>query len=217
MSLLPVELQHAQRRLRIVGILSAAHDAGLVPLRLRHLHLIAYLSDALAPVWNLPFLDFELLKLPRGPFYPRLQNDVDSLVGMGLLIPIEVRHIEEEGIWRLDASYSLNSVLAGPVLTMVASLEQKFDEMRFLREIVFSVAAARINQITELKDVDLAYANPVIDMDDVIDLTSNDDIPNLAATLALRFGALASSERSLSQSEMVNYYVRHLYKQLNAA
>src|ERR1700687_2575811 len=79
-------IEELQRRIRLLVLLSAAERAGLVPLRILRLHSFAYLSNVLAPVWDMPALDGKVLKRHGGPFYPALQRDLDRLVGMGRVL-----------------------------------------------------------------------------------------------------------------------------------
>src|ERR1700722_5033461 len=92
-SLLPVELQATERKLRLIAILDACSLVGLSPTSIATVHTIAYLADALAPVWNLPILDGQVLKRRLHPFFPRLQRDLDLLVGQGVVHVARVRYI----------------------------------------------------------------------------------------------------------------------------
>ena len=74
-----------ERKIRLIVLLSAAENAGLYPTPIRQLHVLAYLANVLAPVWNMPVLDGKLLKKKGGPFYPALQQDLDRLVGTGVV------------------------------------------------------------------------------------------------------------------------------------
>jgi hypothetical protein len=57
-----------RRRVRVVTLLEAAEAAGLVPLGILRLHAFAYLSNVLAPVWDMPALDGKVLKRRGGPW-----------------------------------------------------------------------------------------------------------------------------------------------------
>ncbi len=65
-----------RRRVRLVVLLDAAEAAGLVPIKILRFHAFAYLSNVLAPVWDLSVFDGKGFKRRGGPFYPALQRDL---------------------------------------------------------------------------------------------------------------------------------------------
>ena len=98
-----------KRKIRLICILDAAAKAGLDPVPVAALHVIAYFADVLAPVWQLPVLDSVVLKQLRRPFFPRLQADLDYLVGSGVVQATRVAYeLTESGETRIDADYALN-------------------------------------------------------------------------------------------------------------
>ena len=93
------------RRVRLVVLLEAARSAGLTPIDVLRLHTLAYLSNVLSQVWNMPPNDGKILKRRGGPFYPALQADLDRLVGMGVALLDGVGHRQDEdGRWRLEGT-----------------------------------------------------------------------------------------------------------------
>src|SRR5262245_45144880 len=94
--LLPVELQRTERQLRLVAILDTCPSVGLSPTSVTTVHTIAYLADALAPVWHLPILDGQMLKRRQHLFFPTLQRDLDLLVGHGVVHVSRVRYLQNE-------------------------------------------------------------------------------------------------------------------------
>jgi hypothetical protein len=72
-------------RLRALAILEAAERAALTPISAPKLHALAYLSDALSPVWGLTAFDPVALKTEREPFFGRFQDELDDLIILGLL------------------------------------------------------------------------------------------------------------------------------------
>lgn len=102
---LPDRLQAVERRLRLVVLLDTCAEVGLDPVSGHAIHALAYLSDALAPVWNLPVVETELLKRRHRPFFPALQADLDWLVGAGLVSVHKFSYERDEDGhgWRLVA------------------------------------------------------------------------------------------------------------------
>ncbi|MGH2971551.1 MAG: hypothetical protein ACRDLE_05380 [Gaiellaceae bacterium] len=213
LSLLPTELRAVERELRIVAILHAADQIGLTPLPVEPLHAIAYFADALAPVWNIPIIDGRILKRHR-PYYPALQNDLDRLVGKGVVTAQHVRYTQVEGdTWRLEGSYALYRPFADPILTCATEMREQARELTFVQEVVFATSGLGVSGVSEASDVDATYADPLIDVGDMIDVAPDEE-PNPTAQVALRFGALLPD---LSTAEMTNLYVRQLYSRMQVA
>jgi hypothetical protein len=208
-------LQHVQRMLRIITILDSAERAGLAPLPLLQLHTIAYFADALAPVWDLRILDAQLLKRCEGPMSPRLQADIDRLVGRGIVVPSAVRHVPTNpGGWRLDASYALNHEFAWPILRVAASFEFQARQLEFVQEVVYSVSALGPERLDDASLEDASYGDALVDTGGLVDISGVADAPNRTARVAMRFGELMEPEVSLSSSEKVHLYVRELYSRM---
>jgi hypothetical protein len=211
--LLPVDLRDIERQLRIVAILHAADQLGLTPLPVGPLHSIAYFTDALAPVWNIPIIDGRILKRHR-PYYPALQDDLDGLVGRGVVTVQAVEYVQVEGdSWRLEGSYSLHRPFADRILACASDMREQARELDFVREVVFATSGLGVSGVGEASEVDAAYADPLIDVGDMIDVAPDEE-PNQTAQVALRFGALLPG---LSTAEMTNLYVRQLYSRMQVA
>jgi hypothetical protein len=109
-------------RLRLLLLLDACEAADLAPVPVMRLHALAFLSNVLSPIWSAESYDGKILKRRGGPFYPELQRQLDRLVGLGLVAVHDVRHVEEEGKWRIEARFSLMPGMAQPLEDLV-----KFD------------------------------------------------------------------------------------------
>ena len=212
------EFRHVQRRIRLVAILDAAETAGLSPMHLLQLHTVAYLADALAPVWGLRILDAQLLKQRGGPMSPVLQQDLDALVGQGVVVANSVRHVAtENGGWRLEAQYSLNRAFADRILDRLRQFEQYASSLAFVREVVYAVSALGANGVTGLSRADAAYGDPVVDVGGLLDIAGSGHAANRTVQVAMRFGDLMRSEIDLTNSEKIHLYVRALYDRLTDA
>jgi hypothetical protein len=211
-------LAHVRRQLRLIGILSAAESSGLFPLPARQLHTIGYFADALAPVWGLRIIDAQLLKRREGPTSPLLQNDVDRLVGQGVVKASSVRHSEDaEGLWRLDADYALNRELAAPIIDAARSF-QRFDlELDYLQEVVLALSGFGALGIVGASAADASYGDEMVDLGGMVDIAEVGSMANQTARVANRFGDLALPEIELSDAEKIHLYMRELYGRLTAA
>lgn len=207
--------QRIKHQIRVLAILSGAERAGLVPLPAAQLHTIAYFADALAPVWGLRILDAQLLKRSSGPLSPSLQEDLDALVGRGVVEPCEVRHTRDaDGTWRLDASYRLNWSMARRILETARSFEGEAAQIELTEEVVLAVSALDTDSLPAASRSDASYGDVLIDDGDVVNIETQRGTANPTAQIALRFGALMESDVDLTPAEMVHLYVRQLDKQL---
>jgi len=203
------------RVIRVLGILNAGAAAGLAPMSIGRLHVIAYLADAMSPVYGIAALDPRILKR-AAPFYPLLQRDVDWLVGRGVVIANNVSHVLEEGAWRLEASFSLNRFFADPILSAAVEFAGRAAELEFLTEVVYA-ASSLADQIDDVSGVDATYGDPYVDYGQIVDVNPDDGSLNESARLALRFGDVVRDERDLTAPEMIHLYVRHLFGRMQAA
>lgn len=206
-----------KRQIRLLSILSSAEDAGMVPLPVSSVHMIAYFADVLAPVWDLPVLDSVILKRVRRPFFPRLQADLDSLVGLGVVEVTRFNYVLANGEWRIDADYNLNPQLSDRVLAEIRRYPQQAEGIEFVREVVYAVSGFGITGIDNLGSADAAYSDPYVDVGGIINVSDRDGEPNASARVALRFRELVQGARALSDSEIIHLYVRHLYSRMQVA
>jgi len=180
--------------------------------------MIAYFADVLAPVWNLPVLDSVVLKQLRRPFFPRLQTDLDYLVGSGIVLATRVGYVQAgDDDVRIDADYELNRSFAEPILVEIRNHAQQAERLDFVREVVYAVSAFGVDGIPDLGTADAAYSDPLVDFGGLIDITEDADESNPSARAALRFRQLDISASNLSDAEVVHLYVRHLYSRMQVA
>ena len=102
-------LTKLKQRCRVLLLLDASERVGIAPLASPRLHAFAYLADVLSPVWDLVPFDGKVYKAERGPHYPDLQDELDSLVVLGLVQVSNLRYdaTDEDGA-RITGSYGLN-------------------------------------------------------------------------------------------------------------
>jgi len=123
MSLNERSIQQRKQDLRVIALLDSIARASISPAPLRVIHELAYLSNVLAPVFDLTPSNGSLLKRRGGPYYPVLQQSLDHLIGRGMILVSDPRYVyvPEESRYRLDAYYRLNRELArrGEVLDLL--------------------------------------------------------------------------------------------------
>lgn len=211
-SLLSVELMQVRRQFRLIALLDAAEKIALTPLGVGPVHTVAYLTDALAPVWGLPIIDGQILKQNR-PYYPTLQADLDHLVGIGIVEVSSVQYLFDNGRWRLEGNYSLYRPLADRILSAALALGEQSRVLKFVHEVVFATSGLGLEGLRLAAEVDATYSDPSVDVGGVLDV-ERDNRPNPSVEVALRFGDLLGTDSELSTAEMVNLYVRQLYTRM---
>jgi hypothetical protein len=208
-----------QRRVRLLTLLRAAADVGLDPLSVDTLHALAYLTDALAPVWHLPPLDPAVLKRASRPFFPVLQRDLDALVGQGLVEVVRFGYVspDEGSSWRLSAEFRLVPHTAGPVLSVVDAFDEQVTKAVFVREVVYAASGLGRDGVDSIGILDAAYSDPLVDVGGVLDMGGREGLPNASAAAARGFAFAAGPDRHLSEPELIHLYVRHLYARMLGA
>jgi hypothetical protein len=206
-----------RRRVRLVALLDASREAGIEPLPTLRLHLIAYLANVLSPVWDMPNADSSVLKRRGGPFYPDLQNDLDRLVGIGVVQVENLHHLRlDDDHYRLEGSYRLNPELAKPILAHLRALPEEEVAVRFIRELVLALSSLSDAEIDRAVTEDATYANPMIGNDNVIDFGEGMGA-NYSAAAAEEVGDLSPTGAVVGASEKIHLYVRHLRRRLQGA
>ena len=200
------------RQVRLLMLLDGSERAGMVPIRLRRLHIYAYLSNVLAPVWNSRVFDGRILKRRAGPFYPRLQHDLDRLIGLGVVTITDLGHVlDEDNQYRLDGALSLNHNLSGDALKVISCFPQQREIRSFLLEIAYAVSALSDEEFNMVPYEDPTYADASVGYENVVDFADWRDI-NFSANAARHF---ASFSDQATPAELLHLYVRHLGRRIS--
>jgi hypothetical protein len=216
MSYAALDAPSIQRQLRILSLVDAAERALIAPLSMKMLHLMAYLTNVLAPVWDMPVLDGKLLKKGDGPFYPVLQADADAMVGYGLLIQSELQYVlNTDRQWRLQGAYTLNHQFADVVLEQLRSFPEERAMDAFCTEVAYSLSSIASEQLQKFSSADATYGDPQIDVGSVVDFAEWSK-RNYATSAAERLGEFLHSGSTTTAGEKIHSYVRHLSRRLYA-
>jgi hypothetical protein len=209
------ELGALRRQVRLVVLLDAAQKAGLTPLPILRLHTLAYLSNVLAPVWDMPALDGKVLKRQGGPFYPALQRDLDRLVGAGVAVISALGHVlDEDERWRLEGQYRLNPTFADRIFRHVLSFEAERRLTTFLQELAFALSTLSDDDLDKAMTEDATYSDPLIDVGNVVDFAEWQR-KNYTANAARYFNNLIPGGLRASPGEKLHFYVRHLHSRIH--
>lgn len=212
MSLASVDV--LRRQVRLVMLLDAAEEAGLVPLKILRLHAFAYLSNVLAPVWDMPVLNGKILKRRGGPFYPDLQHDLDRLVGLGVVVISGVGHVQDESKrWRLEGAYRLNRLFADPILNALADYPEERQLGLFIVELGYALSALSDEELDRAVSEDATYSDPMVTVDNVIDFADWRE-RNYTANAAEKFDRVILGGNA-TPGEKLHLYIRHLHRRIN--
>ena len=204
-----------RQKVRLLMLLNAARAAGLTPLPILRLHIMAYLSDVLSPVWHLIPYNGKVLKRKEGPFFPELQYDLDRLVGRGLVRVENIGHVSVgQDRVRLDTSYSINPDLASTVLEFLDSVMEERVVADFMRELALAISAMNDEEIDRAFNQDATYSNNHIGMGNVVDFAEWTNT-NFSASAAERIGQLVPTDAQVGPGEKVHLYFRHLRQRLH--
>jgi hypothetical protein len=204
-----------RRQVRLLVLLNAAEDAGLVPIKILRLHSFAYLANVLAPVWDLPALDGKILKRRGGPFYPVLQRDLDRLVGLGMVLITGLDHVrDEDRRWRLEGSYCLNTEFSEAPLRVLGNFEAEAAFASFVRELAFALSALSDEDLDRAVSEDATYADPMVSFGNIVDFDEWKKT-NYSANAAHRFEHLLPLGSDATPGEKLHLYVRHLHRRIH--
>ena len=199
--------------MRLVLLLDAAEKAGLVPIKILWLHAFAYLSNVLAPVWDLPVLEGIVLKRQGGPFYPDLQQDLDRLVGIGVACISGIGYTQDEfNRWRLEGNYRLNRQFADPILGTIESFETESRLNSFVLELGYALSALSDEDLDKAVSEDATYSDPLISNNNVIDFEGHKK--NYSVNAARKFDRVIPGGNATS-GEKLHLYVRHLHRRMH--
>jgi hypothetical protein len=203
------------RRIRLIVLLDAAEQAGLVPIPILRLHTLAYLANVLAPVWDMPALEGKVLKRQGGPFYPALQHDLDRLVGTGVAVILGLDHVlDEDKRWRLEGSYQLNRPFSDRILLRLLDFKSERRLVDFLRELAFAVSTLSDDDFDKAMTEDATYSDPLVGVGNVVDFAEWQR-KNYTANAARYFDNLLPGGARATPGEKLHLYVRHLHSRVH--
>lgn len=210
-------LDARKRPVRVLTLLDALESASIFEAPLRVVHELAYLSNVLAPVFELTPISASLLKRQGGPYYPELQDTIDQLVGCGLVLASGIRYeqVPEEQRYRLVARYRVNRVLAAPALEAYSDAYSDTDEPFFIRELCAAYALLTDQELGRAFRFDARYSDADVDNNEVIDFGQwvRPASANFSRNAALSF---RPGDR-LQPAERLFMYIEHVQRKASDA
>jgi len=202
-----------RRRVRLIMLLHASESAGLAPIGILQLHSLAYLSNVLAPVWELRPLDGKVMKRRGGPFYPVLQHDLDGLISQGLVLITNLGYKrDDDGRWRLDGNFYLNYRFADPIIKQYHEAENHM--ATFIDELAYAFSALSEEDLQSVVSEDATYADQLTGFGNVVDFGEWRAL-NYSANAANYFNRLLSGGTLPTLGEKLHLYARHLHWRLH--
>lgn len=202
-------------KMRLVALLSATESAGLSPIQGNRLHLLAYMTNLLAQVWDVPAFDGKLLKMRDGPYYPALQDALDQLLGIGV---VDVKNISFEetsdGKIRPNGDYFLRREISGPLLASILEWEDERRSFEYIQEVAFAISALSDADMDKADDQDATYSDPGIDYGNVIDFAEWQN-KNFSANAANLLQVVIPDNVHVSAGEKIHFYIRHLGERIH--
>lgn len=195
---------------RLLAIVEGATQFGDRETPSASIHAVAYFTDALAPVYDLPVLYPHLLKRRRPVHVPDLQYHLDRLVGYGIMTITDVRYELSASSVNFGALYELNRPLANPVLEAMQRRERTRYEVGYVRELTLALMGLGPDLLWRAAEADATYGDPNVDQGTIVELQPFGKKGSRAVRFANAFRSL-SGDSPLAPSELVNLYVRHLY------
>lgn len=206
-----------RRRIRILMLLDAADYAIIAPLSIARFHALAFLADILSPLYKFIPLAGKIEKRRVGPYYPDLQWEVDRLIGMGLVVPSQLRPIVDIKQAYIDAALTLERDRSSLILSFLHR-ECEFLELRdFFRQLATALSDIEEKDLDEATQSDVTWEaghkGALIDYGEWraknFSRMSADRIERLATA------DFAKDNRTLSPAAKVNLYVQYLRRAVN--
>jgi len=138
-------------------------------------------------------------------FIQFLQEELDRLVGRGLIKVSEIRYVKDEGKWRIDATYTLHGEFSTPVINAIRDIGFEPVLKIFCAELAQAMAALPPDLIATVMGEDATYGDPTVDVSNVVNFAEGQAV-NYAANSAKAF----RPDIPLTPSERVHLYVQHL-------
>lgn len=205
------------RRARILMLLEAAEHTGLTPIPVLELHAFAYFANVLSPVWDLLPQKRSVLRRRGGPYYPELQDDVDVLVGRGLVSIEGLRHVaDEEGRWRLEGRFSIADDGALAVTEALRAFDDERRLFGFYRELGFALASIPDGQRGGTVVEDATYGDDRVGEGAIIDFAEWRR-ENYSENAARYFDHVMPGGRQATPAQKLHLYARHLQQRLASA
>lgn len=147
---------------------SEARRLGVAPVATSQLHVILYLANTLADLFDVARIRGRVLKRGDYPFFPDVQREIDRLAFAGVLV---IEHVDFGTKGRMAAHYGLGPLGAEICKAMLAHSPEAQRTARLLRELVSACFGRFLTQRSDIGAVDANYGNATVAPGEVVDFS----------------------------------------------
>ena len=204
-------------RIRILMLLEAAEHAGLSPMPVLELHAFAFFANVLSPLWDLMPQKRSVLRRRGGPYYPELQEDIDALVGKGLLSINGLRHVKDDNNrWRLEGYFSVSGENGTTLIDTLCKFQDEQRLFNFYRELGFALASVPGEVRGMAVAEDATYGDERFGDGAIIDFAQWNRA-NYSENAARFFDRVMPEGRQTTPAQKLHLYAHHLQRRLTSA
>ncbi|WP_147434048.1 hypothetical protein [Mariprofundus sp. EBB-1] len=198
------------QRIWLLLLMDAVERNAIAPIAQLRFHRLVFLTNTLAPVYDLDPCKGSLVKDQRGPFYPDIQWDIDRMVISGLLsMDTTNNRINKKDYW-IDASYGLTD--NGYQLVREALKRVGYKPLHnFLCEVVAAYAPLKDEEQQLAAFADATFSDSNIKNDEVIDFGEWRDLRhNYSFQATELFDQLAQRPFPFLNRDKIHLYFKYL-------
>lgn len=157
--------------------LAEADRIGVAPLSATQLHVILYLANTLATLFNVNRVRGRILKRGAFPFYPDVQREIDRLAFSGVL---EIGHVDFGARGHMTAHYLPSSRGAEIYQALLAFSTDAVRTARLFRELVSACFGRFLTTNAAIGPIDANYGSNLVLEGEVVDFSEwTDENKNL--------------------------------------
>lgn len=145
-----------------------ASKMGLAPLATPQLHVMLYLANTLADLFDVTRVRGRVLKRGPFPFYPDVQREIDRLAFTGVLT-IEQVNFGPKG--HLNAHYALGHRGRGIYQALLSHTQETHRTSRLFRELVSACFGRFLGSTADIGSIDANYGNASVIEGEVVDFS----------------------------------------------
>lgn len=152
----------------VVMCVAEARRLGAAPVATSQLHVILYLANTLADLFDVTRVRGRVLKRGEYPFFPDVQREIDRLAFSGVL---SIEDVDFGAKGQMEAHYGLGPDGAAICRAMLTHSPEAQRTARLLRELVSACFGRFLNKRVDIGAVDANYGNATVAPGQVVDFS----------------------------------------------
>lgn len=154
-----------------------ASRMGIAPLASSQLHVLLYLANTLASLFDIMRIRGRVLKRGEHPFYPDVQREVDKLAYSGVL---SIEHVEYGPRGHLTAHYDIAHYGVHIFEELLAHSKEAQRTSKLFRELLSACFSKFLGSRAAIGTIDANYGNNDVLEGEVVDFSEwNDENKNI--------------------------------------